>query len=111
MDAGGVFRSRAKVPFGLGVPRELLGLAIWLALNLNGCSNFERQNAGPPLEAAQRRLARAEKQRFDIGARASEYLAVAAIAEKQLAAEPQPAQAKTPAVALYSTIGPRLIWR
>ena len=102
MATSGVLSLRAVAPARLCVSKQATGLAIWLSLSLGACTSFEKKGAAPPLVSAERRLVRAEKQKSNPEARAGEYLAVAKIAEEQLASQTQPLPANSPAVALYN---------
>jgi pimeloyl-ACP methyl ester carboxylesterase len=102
MTGGAALRHWMKALAGLGLSRAVLALPICISLSLVACAHFERQSTAPPLVAAERRLARAEKQNSNVGAQAGEFLAVAKIAEVQLSSGTQPEPAKSSTVALYN---------
>jgi pimeloyl-ACP methyl ester carboxylesterase len=79
-----------------------LGISICIALATSACVSSESRTTAPPLVAAQRRLAQAEKQHLDTGIRTGEYLAVAKIAEEQLTSGTQPDPSRSSARALYN---------
>jgi pimeloyl-ACP methyl ester carboxylesterase len=88
----------ARINFCRAAP----ALAILLSICLGACVNVEKQGAASPLVAAELRLARAEKQKLDVNAQGAEYLAVAGIAEQQLASGSQTSPAKSSALSLYN---------
>ena len=98
-----VLQSRTQTLVWFELSRVAPCLAIWFSLNLSACVNFEKQGSASPLATAERRLAVAERHSSNVEGQAGEYLAVAKIAEGQLAASGASAdQAKSSAVKLYN---------
>jgi hypothetical protein len=95
MTGGAAPQHRMMALAGLGLSRAALALPICISLTLVACVHFEKQSTAPPLVAAERHLARAERQNSNVGAQAGEFFAVAKIAEVQLSSGTQPACANS----------------
>jgi hypothetical protein len=92
---------RARINF---FPRNpYLALAICVSICLGACVNFEKRGSeSAPLAAAELRLRRAERHKWDVNAQAGEYLAVAGIAEQQLNSTSASKTGRSSATALYN---------
>jgi pimeloyl-ACP methyl ester carboxylesterase len=95
-------QNRMTALAGLGLSRVVLALPIFISLTLVACVHFEKQSTVQPLVAAERRLARAERQNSNVEAQAAEFFAVAKIAEVQLSSGTQSDPGKSSAIALYN---------
>jgi pimeloyl-ACP methyl ester carboxylesterase len=96
------FRRRMMALARLGLSRVVLALPICISLTLVACVHFEKQSTVQPPVAAERRLARAERQNSNVEAQAAEFFAVAKIAEIQLSSGTQSDPVKSSAIGLYN---------
>ncbi len=103
MTAGTAPRCGIIALIDLGSSRAALAMAACISLAMGACVSSDRQGSAPPLVAAERRLAQAEKKDSNTGMQAGEYLAVTRSALEQLRLSTQlpPAQSSA-ARALYN---------